>query len=157
MLFRKAKEIKRLKSLLQIKESERRLDHVRVGEAQKEIATCFRDIAGLKRINTAQAFELKESREAFVLNKEALMKANDKLREELVRQRHERYEAFMKQRQTIEEQRTKIETLTSNLEAMNYTMAQNSKIYTDLCMKYTALNERMKSYEAIDRLLKGSK
>ena len=153
MFFRKAKEIERLNNLLRLKESERRLEYIKANEARKQLAAALHEASTAKKRNALLEAARGADRDA--LEKFEAQRAA--LDQEIKRQRHERYEAFMKQRKTIEKQKAKIETLESNLDAMNFTMAQNSEIYTDLCLRYTALNERMKSYEAIDRLLKGSK
>lgn len=143
MFFQKKKQIEHLKSLLQLKEQERRMEHIANGEIRKQLARSMRDNARLKR---KLDFVAKESNEIYG----ELAKA-----EKEIEQRRKLYEhgkectikVMAELRTQLFEAREKNAVFENNIGALAFNIEQGNKNYVAVCRDNALLRGKVAVYE----------
>jgi len=153
MFFQKKKQIEHLKSLLQLKEQERRMEHIANGEIRKQLARSMRDNA---RLRHKLDFAAEKSNEIYG----ELAKA-----EKEIEQRRKLYEHGKKSmiqvmlglKKQLKEAEDRIVVYENNIGALAHNIEQGNKIYVQVCRDNSLLRGKVAVYEQFIGELKPTK
>lgn len=144
------KKIKKLENLLQLKEAERRMEHVKCCEARKQLAEVLNENAQLKR---RMDFLGSEEHEYYLdaleqEKKNEVLKAEITRRARLYQHGKERMAQELRElRQAVAELRQAVADKVNNINALNINIEQGNRDYISLALGYRELCGKVEVYE----------
>lgn len=137
------KKIKKLENLLQLKEAERRMEHVKCCEARKQLAEALNENAQLKR---RMDFLESEEHEHYL---EALEqeKKNKVLKAEITRRARLFQHGKERMAQELRELRQAVADKVKNINALNINIEQGNRDYISLALEHSELCGKVGVYE----------
>lgn len=137
------KKIKKLENLLQLKEAERRMEHVKCCDARKQLAEVLNENAQLKR---RMDFLGSEEHERYldILKQE---KKNEVLRAEITRRARLYQHGKERMARELRELRQAVAVYVNNIKALSINIEQGNQAYISLAQEHSELYGKVKVYE----------
>lgn len=137
------KKIKKLENLLQLKEAERRMEHVKCCEARKQLAEVLNENAQLKR-----RMDFLESEEhEYYLDALEQEKKNEVLKAEITRRARLYQHGKERMAQELRELRQAVADKVNNIKALNINIEQGNRDYISLALEHSKLCGKVEVYE----------
>lgn len=137
------KKIKKLENLLQLKEAERRMEHVKCCEARKQLAEVLNENAQLKR-----RMDFLESEEhEYYLDALEQEKKNEVLKAEITRRARLYQHGKEWMAQELRELRQAVADKVNNIKALNINIEQGNRDYISLALEHSKLCGKVEVYE----------
>lgn len=137
------KKIKKLENLLQLKEAERRMEHVKCCDARKQLAKVLNENAQLKR---RMDFLESEEHEHYLdaLEQE---KKNEVLKAEITRRARLYQHGKERMAQELCELRQAVAVYVNNIKALSINIEQGNQTYISLAQEHSELCGKVEVYE----------
>lgn len=137
------KKIKKLENLLQLKEAERRMEHVKCCEARKQLAEVLNENAQLKR-----RMDFLESEEhEYYLDALEQEKKNEVLKAEITRRARLYQHGKERMAQELRELRQAVAVYVNNIKALSINIEQGNQAYISLAQEHSELYGKVEVYE----------
>ena len=137
------KKIKKMENLLQLKEAERRMEHVKCCDARKQLAEALNENAQLKR---RMDFLESEEHEHYLdaLERE---KKNEVLKAEITRRARLLQHGKERMAQELRELRQAVAVYVNNIKALSINIEQGNQAYISLAQEHSKLCGKVEVYE----------